>query len=81
MQEQENQKRKLCDELEQLKTPQDSREASCQTPVPEEEVRQEVESGPEMFPQKQKQFQHYFSSCKNTLATLCIHQFHPVDET
>lgn len=52
VQEQENQKRKLCDELEQLKTPQDSREASCQTPVPEEEVRQEVESGPEMFPSK-----------------------------
>lgn len=42
VQEQENQKRQLCDELEQLKTPQDSREASCQTPVPEEEVRQEV---------------------------------------
>ncbi|XP_060886449.1 inositol 1,4,5-triphosphate receptor associated 2 isoform X10 [Labrus mixtus] len=37
VQEQENQKRQLCEELEQLKTPQDSREASCQTPVPEEE--------------------------------------------
>ncbi|KAM8910287.1 inositol 1,4,5-triphosphate receptor associated 2 isoform 3-T6 [Spinachia spinachia] len=37
VQEQENQKRHLCDELEQLKTPQDSREASCQTPAPEEE--------------------------------------------
>ncbi|KAL6116984.1 irag2 [Pungitius sinensis] len=36
VQEQENQKRHLCDELEQLKTPQDSREASCQTPAPEE---------------------------------------------
>lgn len=41
MQEQENQKRQLCEELEQLKTPQDSREASCQTPAPEEEVRVE----------------------------------------
>lgn len=38
MQEQENQKRQLCEELEQLKTPQDSREASCQTPATEEEV-------------------------------------------
>ncbi|TDG96802.1 hypothetical protein EPR50_G00232820 [Perca flavescens] len=37
VQEQENQKRQLCEELEQLKTPQDSREASCQTPSPEEE--------------------------------------------
>ncbi|XP_028279340.1 inositol 1,4,5-triphosphate receptor associated 2 isoform X2 [Parambassis ranga] len=36
VQEQENQKRQLCEELEQLKTPQDSREASCQTPAPEE---------------------------------------------
>lgn len=41
MQEQENQKRHLCDELEQLKTPQDSREASCQTPAPEDEVREQ----------------------------------------
>ncbi|XP_063761368.1 inositol 1,4,5-triphosphate receptor associated 2 isoform X2 [Eleginops maclovinus] len=37
VQEQENQKRQLCEELEQIKTPQDSREASCQTPAPEEE--------------------------------------------
>ncbi|KAK2858825.1 hypothetical protein Q5P01_003445 [Channa striata] len=37
VQEQENQKRQLCEELEHLKTPQDSREASCQTPAPEEE--------------------------------------------
>ncbi|XP_035505297.2 inositol 1,4,5-triphosphate receptor associated 2 isoform X3 [Scophthalmus maximus] len=37
VQEQENQKRQLSEELEQLKTPQDSREASCQTPAPEEE--------------------------------------------
>ncbi|XP_019108847.2 inositol 1,4,5-triphosphate receptor associated 2 isoform X3 [Larimichthys crocea] len=37
VQEQENQKRQLREELEQLKTPQDSREASCQTPAPEEE--------------------------------------------
>uniref|UniRef100_A0A3Q3W6L8 Lymphoid-restricted membrane protein n=1 Tax=Mola mola TaxID=94237 RepID=A0A3Q3W6L8_MOLML len=37
VQEQENQKRQLCEELEQLKTPQDSREASCQTPAPEKE--------------------------------------------
>uniref|UniRef100_A0A3Q2NUR7 Lymphoid-restricted membrane protein n=1 Tax=Fundulus heteroclitus TaxID=8078 RepID=A0A3Q2NUR7_FUNHE len=37
VQEQENQKRQLCEELEQLKTSQDSREASCQTPAPEEE--------------------------------------------
>lgn len=44
VQEQENQKRQLCEELEQLKTPQDSRGASCQTPLPEEEVREEVES-------------------------------------
>ncbi|KAM4712436.1 inositol 1,4,5-triphosphate receptor associated 2 isoform 2-T2 [Anableps anableps] len=34
VQEQENQKRQLCEELEQLKTSQDSR---CQTPAPEEE--------------------------------------------
>lgn len=40
VQEQENQKRQLCEELEQLKTPQDSREASCQTPAPEEEVKE-----------------------------------------
>uniref|UniRef100_A0A8D3B2E7 Inositol 1,4,5-triphosphate receptor associated 2 n=1 Tax=Scophthalmus maximus TaxID=52904 RepID=A0A8D3B2E7_SCOMX len=40
VQEQENQKRQLSEELEQLKTPQDSREASCQTPAPEEEVRE-----------------------------------------
>uniref|UniRef100_A0A668AIV7 Lymphoid-restricted membrane protein n=1 Tax=Myripristis murdjan TaxID=586833 RepID=A0A668AIV7_9TELE len=39
VQEQENQKRQLCEELEQLRTPQDSREASCQTPEPEQEVR------------------------------------------
>lgn len=38
VQEQENQKRQLCEELEQLKAPQDSREASCQTPASEEEV-------------------------------------------
>lgn len=44
MQEQENQKRQLCEELEQLKTPQDSREASCQTPA-EEEVREEGRKG------------------------------------
>ncbi|XP_060933328.1 inositol 1,4,5-triphosphate receptor associated 2 [Limanda limanda] len=37
VQEQENQKRQLGEELDQLKTPQDSREASCQTPAPEEE--------------------------------------------
>ncbi|KAL3048426.1 hypothetical protein OYC64_007073 [Pagothenia borchgrevinki] len=37
VQEQENQKQQLCEELEQIKTPQDSREASCQTPAPEEE--------------------------------------------
>lgn len=38
VQEQESQKRQLCEELEQLKAPQDSREASCQTPASEEEV-------------------------------------------
>lgn len=38
VQEQENQKQQLCEELEQLKAPQDSREASCQTPATEEEV-------------------------------------------
>lgn len=71
VQEQENQKRKLCDELEQLKTPQDSREASCQTPVPEEEVRQEVDSQAEIFrPKKMQQLQHVSSSKhKNTLIT------------
>ncbi|XP_033968493.1 inositol 1,4,5-triphosphate receptor associated 2 isoform X6 [Pseudochaenichthys georgianus] len=37
VQEQENQKHQLCEELEQIKTPQDSRAASCQTPAPEEE--------------------------------------------
>ncbi|XP_056132668.1 inositol 1,4,5-triphosphate receptor associated 2 [Lampris incognitus] len=37
VQEQENQKRQLCEELEQLKNPQDSREASCQTPDPDQE--------------------------------------------
>uniref|UniRef100_A0A1A8NAZ1 Lymphoid-restricted membrane protein n=1 Tax=Nothobranchius pienaari TaxID=704102 RepID=A0A1A8NAZ1_9TELE len=37
VQEQENQKRQLCEELEQLKTSQDSRETSCQTSAPEEE--------------------------------------------
>lgn len=45
VQEQENQKRQLCEELEQLKTPQDSREASCQTPALEEEVREEGRKG------------------------------------
>ena len=39
VQEQENQKQQLKEELEQLKTPQDSREASCQTPIDGEEVR------------------------------------------
>uniref|UniRef100_UPI0037E9540C inositol 1,4,5-triphosphate receptor associated 2 isoform X2 n=1 Tax=Semicossyphus pulcher TaxID=241346 RepID=UPI0037E9540C len=43
VQEQENQKRQLCEELEQLKTPQDSREASCQTPVPEEEPGEDLD--------------------------------------
>uniref|UniRef100_A0A1A8GW51 Lymphoid-restricted membrane protein n=3 Tax=Nothobranchius korthausae TaxID=1143690 RepID=A0A1A8GW51_9TELE len=37
VQEQENQKRQLCEELEQLKASQDSRETSCQTSAPEEE--------------------------------------------
>ncbi|XP_034078971.1 lymphoid-restricted membrane protein isoform X6 [Gymnodraco acuticeps] len=37
VQEQENQKQQLCEELEQIKTPQHSRAASCQTPAPEEE--------------------------------------------
>ncbi|XP_068162484.1 inositol 1,4,5-triphosphate receptor associated 2 isoform X2 [Antennarius striatus] len=43
VQEQENQKRQLCEELEQLKAPQDSREASCQTPASEEELRDELD--------------------------------------
>lgn len=43
VQEQENQKRQLCEELEQLKTPQDSREASCQTPALEEEVGDDLD--------------------------------------
>ncbi|KAK7901993.1 hypothetical protein WMY93_018762 [Mugilogobius chulae] len=37
VQEQENQKRQLYEDLEQLRAPQDSREASCQTPALEEE--------------------------------------------
>lgn len=37
VQEQENQKRQLCEELEQLKTSQDSREASSQKTTAEEE--------------------------------------------
>ncbi|XP_037837159.1 inositol 1,4,5-triphosphate receptor associated 2 isoform X2 [Kryptolebias marmoratus] len=36
LQEKENPKRQLCEELEQLKTSQDSREASCQTAAEEE---------------------------------------------
>nr|XP_057933320.1 inositol 1,4,5-triphosphate receptor associated 2 isoform X3 [Doryrhamphus excisus] len=43
VQEQENQKRQLCEELDQLKTTQDSREASCQTPAPEEEPGEDLE--------------------------------------
>lgn len=43
VQEQENQKRQLCEELEQLRTPQDSTEASCQTPAPEEEPGQDLD--------------------------------------
>ncbi|CAK6949766.1 inositol 1%2C4,5-triphosphate receptor associated 2 [Scomber scombrus] len=43
VQEQENKKRQLCEELEQLKTPQDSREASCQTPAPEEETGDDLD--------------------------------------
>ncbi|KAM9328380.1 inositol 1,4,5-triphosphate receptor associated 2 [Pholidichthys leucotaenia] len=43
VQEQENQKRQLCEELEQLKTPQDSREASCQTPAPDEEEGEDLD--------------------------------------
>ncbi|XP_077400150.1 inositol 1,4,5-triphosphate receptor associated 2 isoform X3 [Vanacampus margaritifer] len=43
VQDQENQKQRLCEELEQLKTPQDSREASCQTPAPEEETEDDLE--------------------------------------
>ncbi|XP_076010491.1 inositol 1,4,5-triphosphate receptor associated 2 [Genypterus blacodes] len=43
VQEQENQRRQLCEELEQLKAPQDSREASCQTPLPEPEPEEELD--------------------------------------
>ncbi|XP_030006016.1 inositol 1,4,5-triphosphate receptor associated 2 isoform X3 [Sphaeramia orbicularis] len=43
VQEQENQKRQLCEELEQLRTPQDSREASCQTPTPDEEPGEDLD--------------------------------------
>ncbi|XP_068611583.1 inositol 1,4,5-triphosphate receptor associated 2 [Brachionichthys hirsutus] len=39
VQEQQKQKQQLCEELEQLKAPQDGREASCQTPASEEELR------------------------------------------
>ncbi|XP_077449701.1 inositol 1,4,5-triphosphate receptor associated 2 isoform X2 [Stigmatopora argus] len=48
VQDQENQKRQLSEELEQLKTPQDSREASCQTPVPEEEVSLKPQTGDDL---------------------------------
>ncbi|XP_062373881.1 inositol 1,4,5-triphosphate receptor associated 2 [Sardina pilchardus] len=45
VQEQENQKQQLKDDLDQLKTPQDSREASCQTPdVPQGEEDQDAPS-------------------------------------
>lgn len=43
VQEQENQKRQLCEELEQFKTPQDSREPSRQTPAPEEEPGEDLD--------------------------------------
>ncbi|KAM9845824.1 inositol 1,4,5-triphosphate receptor associated 2 [Aulostomus maculatus] len=43
VQEQESQKQQLYEELEQLKTPQDGREASCQTPAPEEEPGNDLE--------------------------------------
>ncbi|XP_062339634.1 inositol 1,4,5-triphosphate receptor associated 2 [Osmerus eperlanus] len=43
VQEQENQKQQLKEELEQLKTPQDSREASCQTPVDGEELGEDLD--------------------------------------
>ncbi|XP_051911598.1 inositol 1,4,5-triphosphate receptor associated 2 isoform X4 [Hippocampus zosterae] len=43
VQDQENQKRQLSEEVEQLKTCQDSREASCQTPAPEEETGHDLE--------------------------------------
>lgn len=79
VQEQENQKRKLCDELEQLKTPQDSREASCQTPVPEEEVRQEVDSRAQVFRPEKKRAA--FGPCFLVKAQKHLHQFHPVDKT
>ncbi|XP_028809615.1 inositol 1,4,5-triphosphate receptor associated 2 isoform X2 [Denticeps clupeoides] len=42
VQEQENQKRQLCEELDQLKTPQDSREVSCQTPDLQPQVEEEL---------------------------------------
>uniref|UniRef100_A0A3P9H3X5 Lymphoid-restricted membrane protein n=1 Tax=Oryzias latipes TaxID=8090 RepID=A0A3P9H3X5_ORYLA len=38
VQEQESQKRQLCEELERLKAPPDGTEVSCQTPEPEEEA-------------------------------------------
>ncbi|KAM6984778.1 inositol 1,4,5-triphosphate receptor associated 2 [Aplochiton taeniatus] len=42
VQEQENQKQQLREELDQLKSPQDSREASCQTPDIEQEPGEEL---------------------------------------
>uniref|UniRef100_A0A3Q3F4Y0 Lymphoid-restricted membrane protein n=1 Tax=Kryptolebias marmoratus TaxID=37003 RepID=A0A3Q3F4Y0_KRYMA len=45
LQEKENPKRQLCEELEQLKTSQDSREASCQTAAEEEAEFQRLALG------------------------------------
>uniref|UniRef100_A0A3B3B6Y8 Lymphoid-restricted membrane protein n=1 Tax=Oryzias melastigma TaxID=30732 RepID=A0A3B3B6Y8_ORYME len=43
VQEQENQKRQLREDLELLKAPQDAREVSCQTPEPEEEPGEDLD--------------------------------------
>ncbi|XP_034018980.1 lymphoid-restricted membrane protein isoform X2 [Thalassophryne amazonica] len=43
VQEQENQKRQMYEELEQLKAPQDSREASCQMPATEDKLREDLD--------------------------------------
>ncbi|XP_054911688.1 inositol 1,4,5-triphosphate receptor associated 2 isoform X2 [Poeciliopsis prolifica] len=43
VQEQENQKRQLCEELEQLKISQGRRKSSCQTPAPEEDEEPDLD--------------------------------------
>ncbi|XP_078797855.1 inositol 1,4,5-triphosphate receptor associated 2 isoform X6 [Oryzias latipes] len=49
VQEQESQKRQLCEELERLKAPPDGTEVSCQTPEPEEELLEDLDWEEEEF--------------------------------